>query len=550
MGFGILEPKTEVVEGTVYLFDNTTDTSTTAQAEAASHIKHSADGKIVLQPQPSDHPDDPLGWPLVQRDFCFFLLLVGGVCSGVHGPILGPVQISLGERFDKSATEIGHLTSYMLLVVALSTYVSNVVARIYGKRGIFLVALALLVAADAWAAHANTFNALLGARCLSGIGQSVYEGISPSVITDLFFVHERGKRVGLFVFAVISGVALGVPISTQVVTNLGLGWAFGLLAIFEGVCFILMALFFQEPAFKREHVDATAHVDPATIETKQHNLEIELCEVEAVDAGHKHNNANDTNVNTHPKRSGLSKRLRIYHGRFSHQNPLTLLWRGLALTFHPTIFWCALVGLNVAWSVGLAYTINMALAAPPYHFSSVGTANMYVAAWLGLIAGMAVSATSDAMCKYLAKRNDAIFEPEFRLLYVPLGTVVSIIGFAGWGWGCEAGVHWIGLAFFLAFMHAGLAILGSVGLSYALDAHKIYSNESQVAIIAIKNIFPFGMGYYFVPWYLESGPKNVWGAISGIITAVAFVGLYFYVYGKRLRAFWMRHPFLGIENMH
>ncbi|KAK6373276.1 hypothetical protein LTS17_008295 [Exophiala oligosperma] len=543
MGFGILEPKTEVVEGTVYLFDNTTDTSTTAAQPrvATTTIKHSADGKIVLQPQPSDHPDDPLRWPLVQRDFCFFLLL-----------------ISLAQRFDKSATEIAHLTSYMLLVVSLSTYVSNIIARIYGKRGIFIVALALLVAADAWAARASTFNSLLGARCMSGLGQSVFEGISPSVITDLFFVHERGKRVGLFVFAIISGVALGVPISTQIITHMGLGWAFGILAIFEGVCLVLVTLFFHEPAFKREHVDVTAHVDPATIETKQHNLEIELCEVEAVDAAsgrHHHHNTNNTASATDAdgaplRKSSLANKLSIYHGRFSHQNPFTLLWRGIALTFHPTIFWCALVGLNVAWSVGLAYTIDMTLSVPPYNFTSAGTANMYVAAWLGLAAGMAISASSDSMCKYLARHNDAIFEPEFRLLYVPLGTVFSIIGFAGWGWGCEAGVHWVGLAFFLAFMHAGLAVLGSVGLSYALDAHKIYSNESQVAIIAIKNLFPYGMGYYFVPWYLESGPKNVWGAISGIITAVSFIGLFFYVYGKRLRAFWMKHPYLGIETMH
>ena len=53
MGLGVLEPSQLVVPGTIQLFDNVTDHEMTA------HLKHTADGKTILAPQPSDSPNDP-----------------------------------------------------------------------------------------------------------------------------------------------------------------------------------------------------------------------------------------------------------------------------------------------------------------------------------------------------------------------------------------------------------------------------------------------------------------------------------------------------------
>lgn len=67
MVFGILEPKTSVanVPGTKFL-----DVHDQVAVDSSQILKkgRGKNAHVVLIPQPSDDPDDPLNWPLWQRD--------------------------------------------------------------------------------------------------------------------------------------------------------------------------------------------------------------------------------------------------------------------------------------------------------------------------------------------------------------------------------------------------------------------------------------------------------------------------------------------------
>ena len=59
MGLGVLEDTVlEHVPGTVYLYDH--EGRSVAQAECDANSKRDKTGKIILVPQPSDDPNDPL----------------------------------------------------------------------------------------------------------------------------------------------------------------------------------------------------------------------------------------------------------------------------------------------------------------------------------------------------------------------------------------------------------------------------------------------------------------------------------------------------------
>lgn len=58
MALGILEPQVEHVPGTVYVYD--AQQRQTALLESAQHLKRDKTGKIILVPQPSADPNDPL----------------------------------------------------------------------------------------------------------------------------------------------------------------------------------------------------------------------------------------------------------------------------------------------------------------------------------------------------------------------------------------------------------------------------------------------------------------------------------------------------------
>lgn len=58
MALGILEPKVEHVPGTVFVFE--TEQRHAELLETAQHLKKDKTGRVILVPQPSNDPNDPL----------------------------------------------------------------------------------------------------------------------------------------------------------------------------------------------------------------------------------------------------------------------------------------------------------------------------------------------------------------------------------------------------------------------------------------------------------------------------------------------------------
>lgn len=480
MGLGVLESSQEVVPGTIQLFDSVENTENTA------HLKHAADGKTILAPQPSDSPNDPLNWPTIQKDLIYFVLLICSICSGVHGPLLSPVTLELTVEFDKSVNDIAQLSSYMLLVIAGVAYFDSAIAHVYGKRGIFVISLAILVASDAWASKAGGYGSLMGARVLSGAGQAAFECLSLSVIPDLYFVHQRGKRIGAFIVLFSSGVYLGVPIATAIIDVSSWRMAFAGLAITEGVMLVLLFMFFWEPVYKRFHVDPLAHLSETVVLEKMNDPTVEHKDVS--DTGATDIEAMER-VNTaaaEQKRTYLQN-LKLFNGRYSHNSFFLLLYRALILTIHPTVLWTGTAGLLLSWPVGVSYTIAAFMSLPPYNFSPQAMANMYIAGWLGTIIALVFgSLIFGWLAKVMTRKNQNIYEPEFLLLQCIPGLICSIIGIVGWGWGSQDLIPWGGLAIFLAIQLAGAIFVNNSVIAYIIDAHREYANESQVILFAIK----------------------------------------------------------------
>jgi MFS family permease len=70
--------------------------------------------------------------------------------------------------------------------------------EIFGRRITLLVCALLNFAACIWQATATSYGSFLGARILSGTGASANESIMNVVVTDIFFLHQRGKFVGAY----------------------------------------------------------------------------------------------------------------------------------------------------------------------------------------------------------------------------------------------------------------------------------------------------------------------------------------------------------------
>jgi len=51
---------------------------------------------------------------------------------------------------------------------------------------------------DIWMAAAKSYGSFLAARLVNGFGTGANETMLPLVIADMFFLHERGKFIGIY----------------------------------------------------------------------------------------------------------------------------------------------------------------------------------------------------------------------------------------------------------------------------------------------------------------------------------------------------------------
>src|SRR5579862_1102331 len=343
MGLGVLEASEPVVPGTIQLFDNVVD------AESSIHLKHTPDGKTILAPQPSDSINDPLNWPTIKKDLVYFILLVDCVMSGVHAAILSPVTVELSQEFNVTITKIAQLSSNMLLMIAACSYLLAPIANIYGKRGIFVVSLATMMVSDIWASKAESYSSLLGARMLSGVGEASFSTLALAVVPDLYFVHQRSRRILSFLFCSTSGAYLGTVIGGQVIAVSSWRMAFVGLAIAEGIMLGVTILFFEEPQYKRPHIDPLANVAEDAILEKINDPPTHTDEREQSDP--------ETAVATEAPKSFVQK-LNLYSGRMSHNNIFLLFYRSVVLTFHPTVLYATFFTILYSWDAGVSFTID------------------------------------------------------------------------------------------------------------------------------------------------------------------------------------------------
>lgn len=111
---------------------------------------------------------------------------------------------------------------------------------------------------------------------------------------------------------------------------------------------------------------------------------------------------------------------------------------------------------------------------PPLNFTPSQIGLMNFSAWVGSLVGFLICALiSDRSAKWLAKHNNGVYEPEFRLV---LAIPSAIIGFVGlYGFGIAVAdlekYGWFWCAFFYALQVVSMVIATMVGSAYIVDGY-------------------------------------------------------------------------------
>ncbi|KAL4865809.1 hypothetical protein BDV12DRAFT_210910 [Aspergillus spectabilis] len=532
MPLGILEDtKLENVPGTAPLNELGNNNSYTGIDPAL--LKHDKSGEIVLVPQPSDSPNDPYNWPRLKKELFTITFGWGCGCTGAVGPLLGAAFVPLAEDFGVPLnTFVSGVQGSTIVSIAVGSLVFNCLAVKYGKRPVFLITTLGMMVSCFWAAAAKSFASLVAARVVCGLCMGPFEALVPASIADVWFVHERGFRTAIFNLGVLGGINLATPIAGAVIEYgdyqtclYGMGGAFAL---------TLIMVFFWMPETAYPRTDAlsidTGH-DLSALEGK-------------TDTKHLEATGGPVQASADEQPIPYMRELLPYSGYVNHVSFWNTLIRPFYLVASPAVLWaCILFTTCISWLVLISLTLSQIFSAPPYSFSvgAVGATNVasFVASLIGtIVAGPLV----DGVARRLAKMNNGIFEPEFRLPIMLTYLLFTATGFFAWGQSLSNLDPWpIPVIVCQGLINLGVQ-LGTTGVvTYVVDCHREKAGEAFATMNFVKNLFAFGLTFYVNGWIESQGVRNCFFTIGGITIAVTLLTIPMYVWGKMSRSWVHRH---------
>jgi len=195
MGWGQLEDyKTPRPPGTVIL-DDTLRVPDGDLSENATLKRHK---NVVLQPQPSDSPNDPLNWSMKVKLSIYITLMVTMTSIGGILGMLGTGQRILAERYHvKYSVVVQHVTPPGVASTMFALFIASPIAAVYGKRvQIFFGILGIW--GDMLAGiFANSLAYYRNLSIFNGIWMAPVELLMAPITTDIVFVHQRGRFMAL-----------------------------------------------------------------------------------------------------------------------------------------------------------------------------------------------------------------------------------------------------------------------------------------------------------------------------------------------------------------
>lgn len=155
-------------------------------------------------------------------------------------PLLAAGFNDVAQTYNVSIPKVALTTGLYMLGLGLGSVVASPTAILWGKRPVYLGAIILFTLSSIWCALSPNYASLVIARIVQGFAVSPVECLPSATIAEIFFLHERAYRLGIYTLLLLGGKNLIPLVSAAIVQSLGWRWVFWITAIVVGFCFFLI----------------------------------------------------------------------------------------------------------------------------------------------------------------------------------------------------------------------------------------------------------------------------------------------------------------------
>ncbi|KAK4613923.1 hypothetical protein CLAFUW4_09376 [Fulvia fulva] len=518
------EANGELLPGTLQLFVQTEDGDL-------------RDQEITLTPPPTNSPNDPLNWSPWRKCWHAALVLyitaLTAATSNDAGAAGDGMLDELGIPYSVANTAAGVL----FLAIGYWALLASPMPWLYGRRLQYLVCLVFSIVGSIWFALIKNRQDSVWNQLFVGASESCAEALAQLSLSDLFFQHQRGLVLGLYILATSIGTFLGPLVAGYIAIDSWrwVGWTG---AIISGGTLVVFYFGLEETAFHREAI-LGRHVGGQPAQTMDDEKKI---------AG---NTAQlDARVSTESV-ADLTDQKKTYWQRIAVITPapnmygtglkqyFQRLFYTLRIFLFPAVLYSGLQwGAQDAWLTFYLTVEEDNYYNAPWNYSNQAVAIMNVPTLIGATIGCIYGGWfSDVFVRWMAKRpgRNGISEAEDRLWLLFASAIINPAGLMLFGIGSGNGWSWPGPYIGLAMTGFGFSCAGDLSMAYLMDAYPDMVLEGMVGVAVINNtlacIFTFTGSY----WIDASGLSGTFIGIGVLSFAFQMTTVPMMIWGKSCR---------------
>ena len=230
--------------------------------------------------------------------------------------------------------------------------------------------------------------------------------------------------------------------------------------------------------------------------------------------------------------------LTVYNGRFSQDTFWMLVIKPIRLIVYPAVLFSTVVyGSFGTWLISISLLSSSIFAKPPYSLTpaAIGLTHLPLLA-VSLISTPISGWLVDKCAKSMARRNNGVFEPEFRLVPMALAVLFTSVGFLGFGITTQAGGSVYLAVTFLAIHGASVPFATQTAFTYTMDCHPKDANQAFVTITFMKSLMTFLASTFVDGWLAAVGPRSLFVTLFVINFILGSLTIPVYIFGKRMRS--------------
>ncbi|KAF7923904.1 uncharacterized protein EAE98_007722 [Botrytis deweyae] len=296
----------------------------------------------------------------------------------------------------------------------------------------------------------------MGAMILNGLGTSAYRAVIQLTIFNMFFVHERGRMLAVYLFGQQLGSispfhSLGLISGGSIADGPGWRWSQYIVGIIDGVVILLLFFSFEETTFR------------AFYSSPQARIEIKLLCKRLLARVRKFEDV---------KYEAIAQ---FHFGRITvFSDDTTIYWDYFKRPFFLWSFPTAVIpGFIFAFgcTAGIVSfnTVSEIFSSDLYDHLSTIVGLTCFATLIGSTIGYFTGVLSDHIVIFLARRDKGVKEPEMRLWTLTASFAYATVGYMLYGWGAQTQASWVAVSIGLGALIAQQVSACKIATAYAME---------------------------------------------------------------------------------